>query len=1017
MKLQFKDQLFQEDATLAVCDVFAGQPYLQPSYLVDRGRQIAGQFDTQQTGFNNQRLCPAVEHEVLNNLHEVQKRNQIRLSDTLEGKHNLTVEMETGTGKTYTYIKTIYELNKRYGWSKFIVVVPSVAIREGVAKSFNITQEHFVGKYYKRIRFFIYDSKKASNLTNIEQFAMDSNINVMIINSQAFNASGENARKIDTPLEEFKYRKPIDVLAATNPILIIDEPQSVEGKKTSINLKKFNALFTLRYSATPKKEYNVVYRLDAIDAYNKKLVKKIEVVGVTASGSTGTDGYLYLSSINLSTKKDPTATLGFDVKGKNTGHRPVIKIVKQGDNLYDLSNELEEYKNGYVVSHIDGNTNSVEFLNGKRLYAGDVTGKVTEGQLRRIQIRETIFAHLNKEKKLFERGIKVLSLFFIDEVSKYRQYDENGNQANGEYAQFFEEEYKNVLDQIKADLFLNADYKNYLESIKPEETHEGYFSIDKKKHRFVNSKIADKEEKTSDDVDAYDLIMKDKEALLSLSTKEAKSKVRFIFSHSALREGWDNPNVFQICTLKESDAKIRKRQEVGRGLRICVNQKGERLDKETIGEDVHNINVLTVIANESYENFAKKMQDELVEDCKYRIDKLKAESFIGRTLKTTQGTSCKIDENLADDIVEGLIGAGYLKKGVLTPQYYKDKQNGALSLPDEIRPYQTDLVALLDQLTGGLKIDNARANNVELAVNQEKLASKEFQSLWHKINAKSVYVVDFKTDELIKKAIYAINTKLVINQIFIQVEKGEMDSIESKEQLEKGEAFTRKADGHTLSAEVAVNENIKYDLVGKIVEGTGLTRAAVVKILQGIDKAQFDQFQKNPEDFILKTVKLINNEKATAIIEHIAYNKLDESYNTSIFTESTIKGQLGVNAVKVKNHLYNYLRFDSDKERNFADKLDNSKEVAVYAKLPSGFKISTPVGDYNPDWAIAFHEGQVKHIFFVAETKGTMDSLELRGAEAAKIACAREHFRAISTQAVQYDVVDTYENLLQKVMK
>ena len=1017
MKLQFKDQLFQEDAALAVCDVFAGQPYLQPSYLVDRGRQIAGQFDTQQTGFNNQRLCHAVEQEVLNNLHEVQKRNQLRLSDTLEGKYNLTVEMETGTGKTYTYIKTIYELNKRYGWSKFIVVVPSVAIREGVAKSFNITQEHFVGKYYKRIRFFIYDSKKASNLTNIEQFAMDSNINVMIINSQAFNASGENARKIDTPLEEFKYRKPIDVLAATNPILIIDEPQSVEGKKTSINLKKFNALFTLRYSATPKKEYNVVYRLDAIDAYNKKLVKKIEVVGVTASGSTGTDGYLYLSSINLSTKKDPTATLGFDVKGKNTGPRPVIKIVKQGDNLYDLSNELEEYKNGYVVSHIDGNTNSVEFLNGKRLYAGDVTGKVTEGQLRRIQIRETIFAHLNKEKKLFERGIKVLSLFFIDEVSKYRQYDENGNQANGEYAQMFEEEYKNVLAQIKADLFLNADYKNYLESIKPEETHEGYFSIDKKKHRFVNSKIADKEEKTSDDVDAYELIMKDKEALLSLSTKEAKSKVRFIFSHSALREGWDNPNVFQICTLKESDAKIRKRQEVGRGLRICVNQKGERLDKETIGEDVHNINVLTVIANESYENFAKKMQDELVEDCKYRMDKLKAESFIGRTLKTTQGTSCKIDENLADDIVEGLIGAGYLKKGVLTPQYYADKQNGALSMPDEIRPYQTDLVALLDQLTGGLKIDNARANNVELAVNQEKLASKEFQSLWHKINAKSVYVVDFKTDELIKKAIQAINTKLVINQIFIQVEKGEMDSIESKEQLEKGEAFTRKADGCTLSAEVAVNENIKYDLVGKIVEGTGLTRAAVVKILQGIDKAQFDQFQKNPEDFILKTVKLINNEKATAIIEHIAYNKLDESYNTSIFTESTIKGQLGVNAVKVKNHVYNYLRFDSDKERNFADKLDNSKDVAVYAKLPSGFKISTPVGDYNPDWAIAFHEGQVKHIFFVAETKGTMDSLELREVEAAKISCAREHFRTISTEDVKYDVVDTYENLLQKVMK
>ena len=1013
MKLQFKHQKFQEDAALAVCDVFAGQPYLQSSYLVDMGRKSAGLLDIEQTGFNNQRLLPAVEQDVLKNLHEVQKRNQIRLSDSLEGKYNLTVEMETGTGKTYTYIKTIYELNKRYGWSKFIVVVPSVAIREGVYKSFQITQDHFAEEYGKKIKFFIYNSAR---LTDLEQFAMDSGINVMIINSQAFNARGKDARRITMELEEFKYRRPIEVIASTNPVLIIDEPQSVEGEATSENLKKFKPLLTLRYSATPKKEYNVVYRLDAIDAYNKKLVKKIEVVGVTASGSTATDGYLYLSAINIFKDKYPTATLEFEVKGK-TAVRPVIRAVKQGDNLYDLSNELPEYKAGYVVASIDARDNSLEFTNGKRLYVGDVMGKVAEEQLRRIQIRETILAHLNKEKELYEKGIKVLSLFFIDEVPKYRQYDENGNQANGEYAQIFEEEYKNVLNQIKGDLFLNESYKSYLESIAPEITHAGYFSIDKK-GRMVASKIANKKEGTSDDVDAYDLIMKDKESLLSLSTKDAKSKVRFIFSHSALREGWDNPNVFQICTLKESSAEIRKRQEVGRGLRLSVNKNGERQDENAIGAEVHNINVLTVIANESYESFAQGLQQELAEDSKHRVTKLKAESFIGLMLKNSQGEARKIDENLADDIVEGLIGEGYLKKGVLTPQYYEDKQKGTLSLPDEIRPYQTDLVALLDRLTiGKLKIDNARANNVELTVNQEKLASKEFQSLWHKINAKSVYVVDFKTDELIKKAINAINTKLTINKIVFQIEKGKMDSIESKEQLEKGEAFTRNEGGRTLFAEVSVNKNIKYDLVGKIVEGTGLTRAAVVKILQGIDKAQFDQFKSNPEDFILKTVKLINNEKATAIIEHIAYNKLEESYNTSIFTENTIKGQLGVNAVEVKNHLYNYLRFDSDKEKNFAEKLDNSNEVAVYVKLPSGFKISTPVGDYNPDWAIAFHEGQVKHIFFVAETKGTMDSLELREAESAKIACAREHFRAISTQAVQYDVVDTYENLLQKVMK
>lgn len=1013
MKLQFKHQKFQEDAALAVCDVFAGQPYLQSSYLVDMGRQVAGQFGIEQTGFNNQRLLPAVEQDVLKNLHEVQKRNQIRLSDSLEGKYNLTVEMETGTGKTYTYIKTIYELNKRYGWSKFIVVVPSVAIREGVYKSFQITQEHFAEEYGKKIKFFIYNSAR---LTDLEQFAMDSGINVMIINSQAFNARGKDARRITMELEEFKYRRPIEVIAATNPVLIIDEPQSVEGEATSENLKKFKPLLTLRYSATPKKEYNVVYRLDAIDAYNKKLVKKIEVVGVTASGSTGTDGYLYLSAINIFKDKYPTATLEFEVKGK-TSIRPVIRAVKQGDNLYDLSNELPEYKTGYVVASIDARDNSLEFTNGKRLYVGDVMGKVAEEQLRRIQIRETILAHLNKEKELYEKGIKVLSLFFIDEVAKYRQYDENGNQANGEYAQIFEEEYNNVLNQIKEDLFLNESYKAYLESIAPETTHAGYFSIDKK-GRMVASKIANKKEGTSDDVDAYDLIMKDKESLLSLSTKDAKSKVRFIFSHSALREGWDNPNVFQICTLKESSAEIRKRQEVGRGLRLSVNKNGERQDENAIGAEVHNINVLTVIANESYESFAQGLQQELAEDSKHRITKLKAESFIGLILRNAQGEERKIDENLADEIVEGLISEEYLKKGVLTSEFYQDKQTGTLTFPDEIMPYQTDLVALLDRLTTGkLKIDNARANNVELTVNKEKLASKEFQSLWHKINAKSVYVVDFNTDELIKKSINAINTKLRINKIVFQIEKGKMDSIESKEQLEKGEAFTRNEGGRTLSAEVTVNKNIKYDLVGKIVEGTGLTRSAVVEILKGIDKTQFDQFKFNPEDFILKTVKLINDEKATAIIEHIAYNKLEDSYNTSIFTENTIKGQLGVNAVEVKNHLYNYLRYDSDKEKKFAEKLDNSEEVAVYVKLPSGFKISTPVGDYNPDWAIAFHEGQVKHIFFVAETKGTMDSLELREAESAKIACAREHFRAISTQAVQYDVVDTYENLLQKVMK
>lgn len=1012
MKLQFKHQSFQEDAARAVCDVFAGQPCLRPTYLVDLGYTQQTQM-LEQTGFNNQRLVPSVENNILQNLHQVQMRNQIRLSESLEGKYNLTIEMETGTGKTYTYIKTIYELNKHYGWSKFIVVVPSVAIREGVYKSFQITQDHFAEEYGKKIKFFIYNS---AHLSDLEQFAMDSGINVMIINSQAFNARGKDARRITMQLEDFKYRRPIDVIAATNPILIIDEPQSVEGEATAENLKKFKPMFTLRYSATPKKEYNVVYRLDAIDAYNKKLVKKIEVVGVTASGSTATEGYVYLASINVSTSKDPTATLEFEQKGK-TAVRPTLRIVQQGDNLFDLSNELPEYKNGYVISSINAQDNSIEFINGIKLYVGEVYGKVAEDQLRRIQIRETILTHLHKEKQLFEKGIKVLSLFFIDEVAKYRQYDENGTAQNGEYATIFEEEYEKAVKQVLSDLFLNKDYKQYLENISAFSTHAGYFSIDKK-GRMTASKITNRKEGTSDDVDAYDLIMKDKESLLSLSSNDAKSKVRFIFSHSALREGWDNPNVFQICTLKESRAEIRKRQEVGRGLRLCVNKNGERQDANILGADVHNINVLTVIANESYESFAQGLQQELAEDIKYRVSKLKAESFVGLTLKSNSGEERKIDTDFAETITEGLIASGYLRKGTLTEQYYSDKKNNQIALTEELTPYSTDLVSLLDRITTGkLNIENARANNVELTINQEKLASKEFQALWNKINAKSIYSVKFSTEELISKAVNALNRHLHINKIIFQIEKGKMDRIESKEQLEQGMAFVREQNGQTQVAEIAVNTQVKYDLVGQIVEGTGLTRDTIVHILKGIEKACFDQFKQNPEDFILQATKLINTEKATLIIQHISYNKLDETYTTSIFTENTIKGQLGVNTIKTKNHLYNYLRYDSDKEKNFAENLDNSQEVAVYVKLPKGFYISTPLGNYNPDWAIVFHEGNVKHIFFVAETKGSMETLQLRDIEKAKTDCARKHFEIISNATVQYEVVDSYKALLQKVMR
>jgi len=602
MRIQYKHQKFQADAAKAVVDVFAGQPYLTPTYMMDRGSgyyQTSLTDDRDFTGWSNQRIIPELNDQlILKHLQKIQRANQIAPSSELEGRedgYNLTVEMETGVGKTYTYIKTMYELNRAYGWSKFIIVVPSIAIREGVYKSFEMTQEHFTEEYGKKIRFFIYNS---SQLTEIDRFASDSSINVMIINSQAFNAKGKDARRIYMKLDEFRSRRPIDIIAKTNPILIIDEPQSVEGKQTKERLKEFHPLLTLRYSATHKSDsiYNMVYRLDAMEAYNKRLVKKIAVKGITESGTNATNSYVYLESVNLS-KKDPTATLQFDVKMVN-GTKLKSRIVNTGDNLYDYSNGLEEYRDGFVVKSIDGRHNSVEFLNGVKLYAGDVIGKVDEDQLRRIQIRETILSHIQRERQLFYKGIKVLSLFFIDEVANYRVYNSAGEAVNGKYATMFEEEYEEIISSLQKSSG-EDEYIKYLNSIKVSATHAGYFSVDKK-GKMINSKV-NRKETTSDDVSAYELIMKNKELLLDRDPK--RSPVRFIFSHSALREGWDNPNVFQICTLKQSSSDVRKRQEVGRGLRLCVNQDGERMDTNTLGNDVHNVNVLTVIASESYDSF------------------------------------------------------------------------------------------------------------------------------------------------------------------------------------------------------------------------------------------------------------------------------------------------------------------------------------------------------------------------------------------------------------------------------
>ena len=1019
MRIQYKHQKFQSDAAKAVVDVFAGQPYLTPTYMMDRGSGYIQQSLTDEedyTGWSNHRIIPELNDQlILEHLQKIQRTNQIAPSNKLEGRSsgfNLTIEMETGVGKTYTYIKTMYELNRAYGWSKFIIVVPSIAIREGVYKSFEMTQGHFAEEYGKKIRFFIYNS---TQLTEIDRFASDSSINVMIINSQAFNAKGKDARRIYMKLDEFRSRRPIDIIAKTNPILIIDEPQSVEGKQTKENLKQFNPMITLRYSATHKSDsiYNMVYRLDAMEAYNKRLVKKIAVKGITETGSTATDSYLYLESINLS-KGNPTATLQFEVKMASGAPKKKSRIVTEGDNLYDYSNGLEEYKNGFVVSHIDGRDDSVEFINGIKIYAGDVVGAVDEDQLRRIQIRETILSHLQRERQLFYKGIKVLSLFFIDEVANYREYDAANQPVNGKYAVMFEEEYEDILNNMQLSLG-EDDYIKYLQSIPASKTHAGYFSVDGK-GKMINSKVGRKET-TSDDVSAYELIMKNKELLLDRDPK--KSPVRFIFSHSALREGWDNPNVFQICTLKQSSSDVRKRQEVGRGLRLCVNQNGERMDVNALGNDVHNVNVLTVIASESYDSFAKGLQTEMAEAVADRPKAVTRDLFVDKLVKDDQGNEFLITSDVASAIHYDLIVNGYINKlGELTDKYYEDKANGEIKIAEEAKDIASGVIEIIDSIydSKAMKPENARSNNVELQVDDEKLNSKEFKALWSKINAKSVYVVDFDTDELIRKSIASLDSKLRVAKIYFKVETGAMDSINSKEDLIAGASFVKEESG-SYGVSVAANSNVKYDLIGKLVDETGLTRKAIIAILQGIQPYVFNQFKDNPEEFITKAAQLINDQKATAIIEHITYDVLDEQYGTDIFTDPTIKGKLGVNAMKAKKHLYDHIVYDSSNERDFATDLDTNTDVAVYVKLPDGFYISTPVGHYNPDWAIAFYEGSVKHIYFVAETKGSMNSMQLRLIEESKIHCAREHFKAISNGNVVYDAVDSYTSLMEKVMK
>lgn len=1033
MKFKFKIQDYQTEAVENTIRVFNGQTKHDVSdgkFNVARRKRRRWEqtaiTDTEDlAGYANSAL-ELSDEDLLSNIQSVQDRYMLDHSQELSkpikwqrgnAKYScpgLDIEMETGTGKTYVYIKTIYELNRQYGWTKFIIVVPSIAIREGVEKSFGYLNEHFASQYSKQAHHFIYNSQ---NLQDIRDFEQSADIQVMIINTQAFasslkeGANNKEARIIYSKRDDMESRRPIDLIKGTRPILILDEPQKMGGTATQKGFEQFEPLFALYYSATHKDRHNIVYSLDAKDAFEKKLVKLIEVKGFEVKNLTGSEAYIYFDRVDLSKNEAPTVRLELDVNYEN-GKKREFRKVSRNTNLYDIT-KLNAYKD-LVVKDIDPENGIVYFSDDSFLKRGDFKGDTNDKALKRIQIIETINSHFDKEKNLYSRGIKTLSLFFIDEVANYRWYNDEGERFDGPFAEIFEYEYNRILNERLSEF--SDDYKNYLLGLDVKAIHNGYFSIDKK-GRSIDSKVK-RGDSISDDISAYDLILKDKERLLSFS-----EPTRFIFSHSALREGWDNPNVFQICTLRHTNSAITKRQEVGRGLRICVDQNGKRMDYQELGDDMHNINVLTLISNESYSNFVKELQKEISDVVKYKISVITENSFNGKILKT-ETEEIKITHIQACSIVAYLNDWEYIDEdGNVTDNGRKAVESGKLEgMSPKIAKFHDIVVDVVkscynSQIDITKYVTDGNKSTVANKRNDANFFKQEFIDLWNRINHKYVYTVHYNSDELIQKSIASINDKLFISKLKSLMTKGKQQD-------------TNSFGNETTNTRTIENEfvsNVKYDLVGDIAQGTTLTRRTIVNILKGISKEKLMLFRNNPEEFISEVIKLIKDEKATMFVDHISYNITDQVYDSDIFTKdknifTKDSHEYPKNkAYLAKKHILDYVitdgLSDNNVERKFAEALDKAGEVCVYAKLPRSFQIPTPVGNYSPDWAIAFNKGTVKHIFFVAETKGSMNDFNLKKVELGKINCAKILFNKCSDQNVKYWNVATYQDLLDAMGK
>lgn len=1011
MTIKFESNLeYQGEAINSICDIFEGEEIFQSNFSIAPLKDDAGRmFQSFTIGIGNS--IKMIEEDMLANIQRIQLRNGLPQSTVQSFKKdgmNFSVEMETGTGKTYVYLKTIFELNRRYGFTKFIIVVPSIAIKEGTKKSLEMTKDHFKSEYENLVYdYFVYDPAK---LEQVRSFATADTIQIMVINIDAFRKSFENDDENNKSNIIHRYNdklghKPIDLIKEANPIVIIDEPQSVDNTdKAKEAIAALNPLCCLRYSATHRNPYNMMYKLDSIDAYELKLVKQIEVATATVEGFQN-DAYIDL--VKVDNKSGIKAQVELDIQKKGKVDRKKV-WVSQGKDLFDITGR-DQYE-GYIVEDIwfDGESWYMSFTsNDKVVKQGIPAGSLSDEMVKREQIRMTIEAHLDKELVLNPQGIKVLSLFFLDKVANYRVYDAEGNRQNGKYAQIFEEEYNRLIRKPKYHSLFNELKDRSLEVSK---IHDGYFSIDKrgkasdKKDKFEY--FVDTSGKTAKDDDAFNLIMSKKEELLSFDTP-----LRFIFSHSALREGWDNPNVFQICTLNETTKEVKKRQEIGRGLRLCVNQDGERVKG-------FEVNTLTVMANESYEAFAKALQNEIEEDTGITFGLLYKHSFARIEVDASLDEPVYLDEKKSNELYNYFVEKGYVKEEIVNKKTKEiaakvqdklkiDLKENRVDIPEEFDYIKAPIVKVLKRISGNFMNIKNRGDARKVTFKKEFIIDNEdFKNLWERIKYKTTYSVKLNSERLIEQCARKIWENVIVG-------KGKFVTRKIKLAITEGGV---QEDENTLRESMRLMDQTVStlpDIVTYLQNETGLTRQSIAAILQKSDR--LEAFKKNPQAFIESVIDIIRNEMRLMLVDGIKYKRIDQDmWCQELFENKELQGYLNSNLLESKKSPYDYVIYDSVVERDMAQRLESSENVKVFTKLPSWFKIDTPLGAYNPDWALVWDDGNEQKLYFVVETKGGLFDNSVKITEQAKINCGIKHFEAINT-GVKLELANTFDTFVNKI--